>query len=222
LFFLFREKASRLRFNVDRPAILSCSRAYRWNPRSRPLPQNGPGFENLDTRIGTKMKRLAALCATLAVACSVTACNPTPAPSPNTHDADVKAIQDNETQWNADWASKDAAKIASHYEDDAILMVPGGPPTTGKDAIQKSLTTTVSSMDLKFQASKVDVASSGDLGYTQGSYTLALTNPKTKKVANDHGSYVTTYRKQADGSWKAVADIATSEVPPAAPPAKKH
>jgi ketosteroid isomerase-like protein len=101
-------------------------------------------------------------------------------------------------------------------------MVPGGPPTTGKDAIQKSLTTTVSSMDLKFQASKVDVASSGDLGYTQGSYTLALTNPKTKKVANDHGSYVTTYRKQADGSWKAVADIATSEVPPAAPPAKKH
>jgi ketosteroid isomerase-like protein len=28
---------------------------------------------------------------------------------------------------------------------------------------------------------------------------------------------VTTYRKQADGSWKAVADIATSEVPPPMP-----
>ena len=169
------------------------------------------------------MKRLAALCATLAVACSVTACNPTPAPSPNTHDANVKAIQDNETQWNQEWASHDAAKIAAHYEDDAILMVPGGPPTTGKDAIQKSLTTTVSSMDLKFQASKVDVASSGDLGYTQGSYTLTLTDPMSKKVINDHGSYVTTYRKQTDGSWKAVADIATSEVPPAMPaPTKKH
>jgi ketosteroid isomerase-like protein len=93
----------------------------------------------------------------------------------------------------------------------------------GKDAILKSLTGMVSAMDLKFQASKVDVASSGDLGYTQGSYTLGLTDPKTKKVVNDHGSYVTTYRKQADGSWKAVADIANSETPEPAPaPAKKH
>jgi len=169
------------------------------------------------------MKRLSAFCAATAVALLLTACNQTPAPAPNTHDADVKAIQDSETQWVQDWASKDAARIASHYVDDAVLMVPGGPPTTGKDAIQKSLANMVSGMDLKFQASKVDVASSGDLGYTQGSYTLALTDPKTKKVTNDHGSYVTTYRKQADGSWKAVADIANSETPmPAPTPAKKH
>jgi uncharacterized protein (TIGR02246 family) len=152
------------------------------------------------------------------------ACNTTPATPPNTHDADVKAIQDNETQWNADWASKDAAKIASHYADDAVLMVPGGPSTSGKDAIQKSLTGMVAdpALALKFQAAKVDTAASGDMGYTQGTYTLTLTDPMSKKVVNDHGSYVTTYRKQADGSWKAVADIATSEVPPAAPPAKKH
>jgi ketosteroid isomerase-like protein len=65
----------------------------------------------------------------------------------------------------------------------------------------------------------VDVAKSGDLGYTQGSYKLTVTDPTTHKIINDHGSYVTTYRKQADGSWKAVADIATSEVPPG-PPAK--
>jgi len=28
---------------------------------------------------------------------------------------------------------------------------------------------------------------------------------------------VEVYKKQADGSWKSVADIATSEVPPTAP-----
>ncbi|HEY4381184.1 MAG TPA: SgcJ/EcaC family oxidoreductase [Acidobacteriaceae bacterium] len=170
------------------------------------------------------MNRLATFTAATAVALMLAACNTTPATPPNTHDADVKAIQDNETQWNADWASKDAAKIASHYADDAVLMVPGGPSTSGKDAIQKSLTGMVAdpALALKFQAAKVDTAASGDMGYTQGTYTLTLTDPMSKKVVNDHGSYVTTYRKQADGSWKAVADIATSEVPPAAPPAKKH
>jgi hypothetical protein len=45
-----------------------------------------------------------------------------------------------------------------------------------------------------------------------------VTDPQTKQIVNDHGSYVTTYRKQPDGTWKAIADIATSEVPPPAPP----
>jgi ketosteroid isomerase-like protein len=72
-------------------------------------------------------------------------------------------------------------------------------------------------LSLKFQASKVEVAKSGDVAYTLGSYTMAMTDPQTKHVGNDHGSYVTTYRKQADGTWKAVADITTSEVPPPAP-----
>jgi ketosteroid isomerase-like protein len=77
-------------------------------------------------------------------------------------------------------------------------------------------------MALKFHAAKVEVAKSGDIAYTQGAYTLTFTDPQTKKIINDHGSYVTTYRKQPDGSWKAVDDIATSEVPPPPPanPAK--
>jgi hypothetical protein len=47
---------------------------------------------------------------------------------------------------------------------------------------------------------------------------LTLTDPQTKQVVNDHGSYVTTYRKQPDGAWKAVADIASSEVSPPSHP----
>lgn len=170
------------------------------------------------------MKRLAAVCAAVAVAATLTACNPTPTPTANTRDADVKALQDNETQWVQEWASRDAAKIAAHYADDAIVITPGGPPTTGKAAIEKTIAGMVAdpALSLKFQTSKVDVATSGDLGYTQGPYTLTITDMQSKKVINDHGSYVTTYRKQGDGSWKAVTDIATSEVPPSTPPMKKH
>jgi len=142
---------------------------------------------------------------------------------PECHDADVKAIGDIEEQMVKDWAAKDADKLAAHYADDAVLMTPGGEPVHGKEAVRNTAKQMVAdpALSLTFQATKVDVAKSGDLGYTQGSYRMTMTNPATHKPMDDHGSYVTTYRKQADGSWKAVADIATSEVPPVPPPTKK-
>jgi uncharacterized protein (TIGR02246 family) len=162
-----------------------------------------------------QMKQLATLCAAATIALTLTACNQ----AVDTHDADVAALKSNELQWNQDFASKDADKLAAHYADDAILIVPGMPSTSGKDAIHTALKQMTSdpALSLKFQASKIDVSKSGDLAYTQGSYTLTVTDPQTKQIINDHGSYVTTYRKQPDGTWKAVADIASSDVPPPAP-----
>jgi uncharacterized protein (TIGR02246 family) len=163
------------------------------------------------------MKRFATLCATTVIALMATACNQ----AADTHDTDVKALKDNETQWNQDFVSKDPDKLVAHYADDAILMGPGIPASSGKDAIRSTVKQMVSdpALSMKFQAAKVEVAKSGDVAFTQGSYTMEMTDPQTKRLIHDHGSYVTTYRKQADGAWKAVADIATSEVPPpAAPP----
>jgi uncharacterized protein (TIGR02246 family) len=139
--------------------------------------------------------------------------------APDTREADAKALRDLETQWNQDYVSKDIDKIIAHYADNAVLMAPGMPASSGTDAIRTELKEMLSdpALSLKFQASKVEVARSGDLAYTEGSYTMTMTNPASKQTMNDHGSYVTAYRKQPDGSWKAVADIATSEVPP--PPA---
>jgi uncharacterized protein (TIGR02246 family) len=159
------------------------------------------------------MRRFAAMCAAAAIALMVMACNQ----SPDNHDADVKAIQHDEAQWNQDFVSKDADKLLSHYADDAILMGPGMPASSGKDSINivKEMVFDPA-MTLKFHPSKVEIAKSGDMAYTQGSYTMTMTDPQSKQVLKDHGSYVTTYRKQPDGTWKAVADIAISEVPLAA------
>ena len=167
------------------------------------------------------MKAIATLCGATLIAMSLAACNQAAPPAPDTHDADVKAISDTDAQWSKDYAAKDADKIAAYYADDAVLMVPGMAATNGKDAIRNALKPMMAdpAMSLTFQATKVEVAKSGDLAYTQGSYQLTVTDPTTHKPIQDHGSYVTTYRKQADGSWKAVADIATSAVPP---PAPKH
>jgi uncharacterized protein (TIGR02246 family) len=178
-------------------------------------------FEKPHQENNFMMKRFAALCATTALTLTAVACN-----DADTHDADVKAVQANEAQWLQDYATKDADKIVAHYTDDAVLIVPGTPVASGRDAIRTELKQMVAdpALALKFQATKVDVAKSGDLAYTQGSYTLSLTDPQTKQIINDHGSYVTTYRKQADGSWKAVVDIVTSDMPPpaSAPPSSGH
>ena len=169
------------------------------------------------------MKGFATLCSATVIALSLAACNQAPPAAPDTHDADVKAITDTEVQANQAWAAKDPDKIMAFYADDAILMTPGAEMVHGKDALHETMKGMLSdpALSLTFQSSKVDVAKSGDLGYTAGTYKLTLTDPATHKPMNDHGNYVTTFRKQADGSWKAVADIASSAVPPPMPTPKK-
>jgi len=162
------------------------------------------------------MKRILSLCAISAIAITLTACNPTP-------DTDVKAINDTEAQWNQDIAAKDIDKVVAHYTDDGSLLVAGSPAATGKDALRAAFKGLLAdpALSLQFHATRVEVAKSGDLGTTQGPYTMTLTDPVSKQVVHDHGTYVTVYRKQADGSWKAVSDVASSEVPPPAPAPEK-
>ena len=66
-----------------------------------------------------------------------------------------------------------------------------------------------------FEATRVEVARSGDYGYVQGSYTLTMTDAATKKPFTDRGSYLRIYRKQLDGAWKVSGRCAPAACPPA-------
>jgi ketosteroid isomerase-like protein len=121
-------------------------------------------------------------------------CNTAP-PAPAIPAVDIAAeqgkIRDLETAWAKDAAAKDLDKSVANYADDAIL--------NGK---------------LAFSTERVEVSASGDLATSKGSYTMTMTNPKTKKPVEDKGSYLTVYKKQADGNWKAIEDTTSSEVAP--------
>ena len=170
------------------------------------------------------MKRSMGILFAAGVIAALTGCSQAPvaaSASAASHDADVQAIKDLETQWNKDMAAKDVGRITSYYAPDGVLMATGFPAASGKDAIvamHKELFSDPN-ISLKFAASRVDV--SGDLAYTQGNYDMTVSDPVTKKPMADKGAYVTVYKRQADGSWKAVSDIATSSVPPPAPPETK-
>ncbi len=151
---------------------------------------------------------------------ALSSCAPSPAVPPDTRDADAKAIRDGEVAWNNDWATKDIDRIASHYADDASVEIPNIPIMTGKDAIRTGLKQLVadSNLALTFQASQVEVAKAGDLAYSRGTYSMTMTDPSSKQAVTEKGKYVTVYRKQPDGSWKAVQDINNADSPAA--PAK--
>jgi len=149
-------------------------------------------------------------------------CKQAPPPAPDTHDADVKAIRDLEAANVQAFAAKDIDKIGASYADDASLFLPDAPVINGMAAIKAALSPQLKdkNFSLTFASDKVEIAKSGDLGYAQGSLTYTMTAPKTKKVLTRKGKYVTVYKKQADGGWKAVAVIWNEDARPS--PAKKH
>ncbi len=60
---------------------------------------------------------------------------------------------------------------------------------------------------------KADMAASGDLGYTYGTYVFKHKD-KAGKLITDHGKYTSIWKKQKDGSWKVVVDMGNSSPAP--------
>jgi uncharacterized protein (TIGR02246 family) len=148
-------------------------------------------------------------------------CTPAAPPlaPPDTHDADAKAIKNVEAAWVQAFTTKNLDKVASFYTDDASVFLPGAPIITGIPAIKAALKPMIAdrNFSLTFAADKVDVAKSGDLGFSQGAYTMTYSSSKGKKMVAEKGKYVTIFRKQTDGSWKNVADIFNADAPATAP-----
>ena len=126
--------------------------------------------------------------------------------------ADAKTIKARSELWSKAGSVKDSASFATFYADDATVMLPNEPPIKGMDAIKAVLTPMMQdpNFSLSFTTDKVEV--SGILAYTQGAVTLKTTARDGKQFA-DTGKYLTVWKKQADGSWKAIEDIFNSDLP---------
>ncbi|WP_309662215.1 DUF4440 domain-containing protein [Sphingomonas sp.] len=139
------------------------------------------------------------------------------------HGADSAAIEKQirvvETQWQADYAAHNADALAGHYASDAALINPGAALATDAAARRAALGQIVADPNLKleFASDRVLVANSGELATSRGHYMMRMTDPATKQPKTENGTYVTVYRKQDDGSWKAVEDAVIPGAPAAAP-----
>ncbi len=107
----------------------------------------------------------------------------------------------------------DVAKWASHYADDAIVMMANSPAWRGRaefEAGAKAMFAYAAMSD--FKVTTEDVLLSGDIAVESGSNEMTMT-PTGGKPMTDKGKYVTTWKRQADGSWKIVRDIMNSNLP---------
>jgi uncharacterized protein (TIGR02246 family) len=155
-------------------------------------------------------RSLAPLVAVFLAVC-LGACSSPSSPSAqpaDTRAADADAIRAADIEWNKAMQARDVDKSVSFYADDAILLANKNPVITDHQKIRKEFEGMLSepSAGLNFTNTGVEVARSGDLAWDRGTYEFTSTD-KSGKAVTERGKYLTIWRKQADGSWKAIADM---------------
>lgn len=158
---------------------------------------------------------LAGLLGVMSAGCSGGGDRATSAPlSAAERSAQGKALAALDDQWSKAAASRDTARIASFYSEDAVIYPPGSPPVTGRAAAQEvwGLLVADPAFSLSWSATHAEVAACGDLGFTSGPYQATLTGPGGAKIL-ERGKFLCVWRRQSDGTWKAAHDMWNADAP---------
>ncbi|UCF69251.1 MAG: nuclear transport factor 2 family protein [Acidobacteriota bacterium] len=109
---------------------------------------------------------------------------------------------------------EDVDEFLTSLDEDAIFM-PDDAPLAHGDSIRTTWEQLISmpGFELQWKATNAQVAEAGDMGYTIGTYELAVEQEGASMVTV--GKYVTLWRKQSDGSWKVIVDCFNADGPPA-------
>lgn len=106
---------------------------------------------------------------------------------------------------------------ASWFADDGAMIQPGVGEIRGRDEILARM----AGLDepgvlLSWEPLRAEIAASGELGWTTGSYR-SVRPGADGEVVTGRGRYVTIWRRQADGFWKVAIDLGNpTEAPPGA------
>jgi len=113
---------------------------------------------------------------------------------------------------------KDLDAFVASWEPTGSVMVVNSPVATGTEAVRAVFAPffALPGFHCGWEPTKVEVARSGELAYSTGSYTTGYTDPQGKAV-EDRGSYLTVWRKDAGGKWRVVFDTFASALPAAKP-----
>ena len=120
---------------------------------------------------------------------------------------DLESLESELLQADKDWAAAakmgDITKLKTYWADDAINFFPGAPPAYGKESILELVKRNRSQpgFSLSWEPDKAVVASSGDMGYTHGTFQLAFNDSDSTTVKRS-GNYVCIWKKDLGEPWK--------------------
>ena len=143
-------------------------------------------------------------------------------PAPDTREADEQILRTLHAQWLKAASAKDIDAAVAMYSEDAEMLTPNEKMSANRQAIRAAWKSVLDSADsLSWDANKVEVARSGDLAYLIGTYRFIVNDAHGNPVADD-GKFLEVWKKEADGNWKVVADMFSSDLPLRAPVPEKN
>jgi uncharacterized protein (TIGR02246 family) len=142
------------------------------------------------------------------VVCLLAGCS-----SVDTRPGDVRAIEKLEADWVQVIKAKDLDQWVLFYAEDGAILIPNAPPVAGRDNIRAMLAPVLRDPNYAYNFHAEKIEASGDLAYSRGIYEATRTDRKTHEPVTDQGKYITVYKRQSDGSWKAIQDMASSDLP---------
>ncbi len=120
--------------------------------------------------------------------------------------AEAKVLVKLDDDWSKAAATRDAERVASFYAEDAVAYPPNEPVAVGRAAAKKVWAAYFAEPSFTISWKTTHAEVTGNLGYTAGTYEDSFKGPDGKLV-KEEGKYLCVWRKQSDGTWKAVHDM---------------
>ena len=122
--------------------------------------------------------------------------------------AENLAVSRADTDMSDATSARDLERFTAHLADDVIFVPEGAPLAVGAAGVAALWADLFKDggPSLTWRPTLSYVATSGDLAYTEGEF-LSKAKASDGKEASRTGRYVSVWRKQLDGTWRAVLDI---------------
>lgn len=129
------------------------------------------------------------------------------APARQDPDAGRAALMQADRDFARATAERRLAGWVEAFADSGFQLRPGKPVAAGRDTVREFMAAAFAdtTWTLGWEPARADISSSGDLGWTVGTYQSV----RRDSAGAEHratGKYLTVWQKQADGTWKVVVD----------------
>ncbi len=117
--------------------------------------------------------------------------------------------------------ARDIERFLAFWAEDGATFPGGAPIAVGRSAARAQWEGLLadSASTMTWSPVRAEIAGSGDLGYTYGTYEI-VRRVDGREVSRRTGKYLTVWRREKDGVWRVAADIGSADPPPAERPKK--
>jgi uncharacterized protein (TIGR02246 family) len=131
--------------------------------------------------------------------------------------ADVESIRTLIQQFIGAYNVKDAAKVATFFALDAVVMPPNASTVRGAESIQQYYVARFDQGASDLSLDPKDIAGSGVLAYASGDYRLRMA-PEGGQPRPDRGKFLFVLRDSGNGRWLLEYLMFSSDFAPTGPP----